>query len=101
MKKILLVLFIVLASSFVLSIWAQIMFDSIIEEEDGMIFHLNHAMQYKEILFYVMITGMATIPLIIYFSFDDFRWARHIAASSIIGIFFVFEYLWNIFCCYA
>ena len=101
MKKILLILFIVLGSSFVLSIWSQIMFDNTIEKEDGLIFHLNQAMKYKEVLFYVMIIGASTIPMIVYFSFNEFRWARHIAVSSIIGVFFVFEYLWNVFCCYA
>ena len=101
MKKIILVLLVILASSFVLSIWSQMMFDNVIESNLGVISHLNNAMKYKDLLFYCMIAGSLTIPFIIYFSLDDFRWARHIAGSSILAIVLAFIQLWNAFCCYA
>ncbi len=101
MKKIILALLVILASSFVLSVWSQIMFDNVIESNLGVILHLNNAMKYKDLLFYCMITGSITIPFIIYFSLDDFRWARHIAGSSILSIVLAFIHLWDVFCCYA
>lgn len=101
MNKVILVLLVILASSFVLSVWSQMMFDSVVESNLGVISHLGNAMKYKDLLFYCMIAGSLTIPFIIYFSLDGFRWARHVAGSSTLAIVLAFIHLWNAFCCYA
>jgi len=77
------------------------MFDEVIESNLGVTSHLNNAMKYKALLFYCMIAGSITIPFIIYFSLNDFRWACHIAGSSVFAIVLAFIHVWNAFCCYA
>jgi len=101
MKKIMIALRIILTASFILSVWSQMMFDQILGDGFNVMPQLNEAMKYKEFLLYPMIIGASTFPFIVYFLFDNYRWAKYLAALSILPVFLVFSFLWHIFCCYA
>jgi hypothetical protein len=77
------------------------MFDEIIGGGISSMPQINESMRYKEFLLYPMIIGASTFPLIVYFLFTNYRWAKYLAVLSVLPIFIVFEMLWHIFCCYA
>ena len=113
MKKIMWILIVILSTSIILSVVSDMMFNNTMNflmsdlkvenTVNSLRFteQLEKTMEYKELLFYLMIIGSATLPFIVYFLFDNYMWAKYLAALSILPIFIVFSMLWNMFCCYA
>ena len=90
------ILIIILSTSIILSVVSDMMFNNTMNflMSDLMVENtvnslrsteqLEKVMEYKELLFYLMILGSATLPFTVYFLFDNYRWAKYLAALSIL-----------------